>query len=281
MFKQIIRQGNAQGVATNSIATAQIPATGTHFGIFLNFLAAAGTAISVADMKSEISNIIVRINGEQFIEGTPTFLLDLQKYYGDAIGAGNVAGILPIYWAMPHLPTDRERNVFALGMEDVDQYVVEIHCGTLVNVSSVRIFTETAPLKRRMGQHRRIVKFPQSFATTGEQELTDLPLYGPDAAYLALHIEDNAGTFQDVTVKIGNNAVYDHVITALESVLAERDFRTVQTGYYHVDFARSRDLAGMLPMSAVKDFRQLITWITAAPTTYNIYAEVLRGLNVK
>jgi len=277
-FKQIIKQPNLRGIAAGAVATGEVPTNGIHHTTFLRCLTAAGVPLTRAQIIADIGNIVVRINGEQIIEATATMLLDLQKYYGDALGAGNVDGIIPIPWAQPHLATDAERSVFAIGMDGVDQFAIDVSVTGVVQLSSIEVLSEVEPGSRVMGQHVRITKFPQSFATTGLQEISSLPKE-PRTAYKALHIEAGAGTFDKVTIKLGGNNIFEDIDPELNQVLLEKMKRTPQTGYFHADFARSNDLAGFLAMANVQDFRQQITWITLAPGTFNIYAERIFGLN--
>lgn len=280
MFKQLKKQPNISGMASDATGTGEIPTTGTLYAIYLRF------DDDSTDVKSEINNIVVRLDGEEVVNATPTFLFDLQKYYGDAIGDGNKSTantecILPIYFTRPYLPSDSERSLFALGLADVDSVVVDIVCGTLVNVSSCEVFASMTPENRNLGQHIRIHKFPQNYATTGTQEITTLPKGGASVGYLAMHIEDNTGTIQQVSVKKGGYAIHDQVRDLLHQAELSHNFRTRQTGYYHADFSQSRDLRGFIPMAGVKDWRQEIVWITAAPNNYNIYTERIFGLNIK
>lgn len=283
MYKQIIKQPNIRGIAAGAIATGEIPTVGTHYATYLRCLSAAGVALTRAQMIADIGNIIVRINGVQIVEATATFLLDLQKYYGDQIGAGNVDGIIPIPWARPHLATDQERSVFALGMADVSSFTIDVNVTAVAVLASIEVFSEVTPEVRRLGQHIRINKFPQSFATTGLQEITTLPKEGNDVGYLALHVDEPVGVVDKLTVKLGSNNIFEEVAAGLNQVLLEKTLRNPQTGYFHVDFARSNDLSGLIPMAGVQDFRQQITWNTAAgaPGNFNIYTERVFGLNVK
>lgn len=274
MFKQIIKQSSLAGMGTGLTATGRIPTNGTLYEIWLKF---DGT---VAQTKSELSNIVVRADGEELINATPTFLLDLEKYYGDCEDAGNVAGLIPLRFYRPHLPTDSERSLYGLGLSNIDQLTVDVECGTLSAISACQMWAIMTPEQRVMGQHVRIHKFPNSFATTGEQEVSELPKGLASQGYLSIHIEDNAGTIDDVTVKKGGYSIFDKVPADINNSILKHHHRTRQTGYYHVDFSVSDDLQGFIPMANVKDWRLTITWSSAAPTTYNIYTERIFGLNV-
>lgn len=281
MLTQLIKQPSVRGIAAGAVATVEIPTTGTHHALYLRCLTSAGVALTRAQILADIGNIILRINGETIMECDVQLFLDLQKYYGDADGAGNVDGIIPIYFTRPHLATFSERIVTALGMSNVQSFTVDVVVDAVAQLSSIEVISEVDATKRVLGQHMRIAKHPNSFATTGLQEISTLPRYGNDVAYCALHIEKNAGTFEKVTVKLGGNAIFEDIDPNLNQVLLEKNRRTPQTGYFHVDFAKNNDFLSLLPMAGVQDFRQQITWKTAAPTTFNIYSETLHGLNVK
>lgn len=280
MMTQLIKQANATGITASSVATVKIPTTGTHYALFLRPLSSGGADVSVANMKTAIGNMVLRINGEPIIEMTATFALDLQKYYGDAIGADNVAGIIPIFFAPYYLPNLLERQVYALGMRGVQTFTLDMNILSTANMASIDVFSEVTPEDRPLGQHIRIKKYPQNFSTTGDQEISTLPLEGPSVAYKALHIEAGSGTFVRVTVKVANYSIFDQVPLSLNQVLLERSGRNPQTGYYHVAFDKNNDLTSFLPMKGVQDFRQVINWTSAAPGNFNIYAEEIFGLNV-
>ena len=74
MFKQLKKMPNMTGMANNSVATGHIPTTGTLYEILLRI---DGTR---AEIISEITGqIIIRANGEELVNASPTMLLDLEK----------------------------------------------------------------------------------------------------------------------------------------------------------------------------------------------------------
>lgn len=280
MFRQIIKQPSVRGIAAGAVATAEIPTNGTHYGTYLRMLTAASVELTRAQILADVSNVIVRVNGVIVVEATTTFLLDLQKYYGDSKNAGNIDGIVPIWWEKDWLPSEKEQGIFALGTADIDSFTVDLTIVAVAQLSSCEVYSEVTPERRRLGQHIRINKFPNSFATTGLQEIATLPKEGADCGYVALHIEKNAGTFSLVTVKLGGNNIFENIAPKLNQVLLNKKGRSPQAAYFHVDFARSNDLTGFLPMAGVQDFRVQITWSVAAPTTFNVFREAIFGLNV-
>lgn len=283
MYRQIIKQPSVRGIAAGAVATVEIPTNGTHYATYLRCISAANPPVGLtrAQLIADISNIVVRLNGTIVVDATVTFLLDLQLYYGACKVANFVNGIVPIWWEKDWLPNEAEQKVFAIGTNNVDSFTVDVTILGVAVLSQIEVYSEVTPEKRNIGQHIRINKFPNSFATTGVQEISTLPKEGADCGYVALHIEANLGTFQYVTVKLGGYNIFENVSPGLNQVLLNKKGRTPQAGYYHVDFARSNDLSGFLPMAGVQDFRQQITWITAAPTTFNVFREAIFGLSVK
>jgi hypothetical protein len=282
MLTQIKRQPSMLGIAAGSKAAVNVPTTGTHYALFLECLSAAGVGLSRAEILADVGDIVVRIDGTEIVTASAQFLLDLQKYYGDAVGANFVAGYIPIYFAPQWLPSFAERSVYALGTNNIGVISVEVNITAVAVLSAINVYSEVTPELRPLGQHIRIRRFPQVFGSTGEQEITTLPKEGNSVAYKALHIEvPGATTVTSATVKIGGNAIFDQVKPGLNTAMLAKELRVVQNDYYHIDFAKNRDLTSFLPMAGVQDFRQSIVWATAAPTNYNIYAEQIWGLNIK
>lgn len=283
MYTQIKKQPSLMGIAANAVATAQIPTSGSHYALFLECFDSAGTtATTVANMKAQIGSIVFRIDGTAIWDVTATFLLALQKYYGDAMVAGNVNGYIPIYFAPISFQNWVERSVFAIGTNNVGVMTLEVTCAaTITNFGVGNVYSEVSTEVRNVGQHIRVKKFPQSFASTGIQEISSLPRENAAVGYRALHIEmPGTAVISEATVKLGGNAIFDQVKAAFNGVLLAKNYRIAQTGFYHIDFGMNNDLNAFLPMAGVQDFRQILTWITAAPSAFNVYAEQIWGLNV-
>jgi len=284
MLTQIKRQPSMLGILAGATAAINVPTTGTHYALFLECLGAGGVPLNRVQMINDIGNITVRIDGTEIYTVTATFLLDLQLYYGTSIGAGNINGYIPIYFAPMWLNSFAERSVFALGTSNVGVISVEANLNAgMATLTNLNVYSEVTPEIRPLGQHIRILRYPQVFGVAaGVQEITTLPKQNNSVAYKALHIETpGASIITQATVQLGGNAIFDQVPAALDVILLAKEFRTVQALYYHIDFAKNRDLTSFLPMAGVQDFRQNLTWAVAAPNNYNIYAEQIWGLNTK
>ncbi len=284
MLTQIIRQASFLGVAQNNSATARIPTTATFYAAYLYFKKGDGTATSIANIKTYIGDITVYHDGDQIMLGTATFFLDMQKYYFDAVtgGAANVAGVIPIPFAPYHFKNFAERQVFAVGTKNIQNMTINVNINNvaITNLGSIDIFTEQDPSVRSRGQYIRIKRYPQAFGGTGEHEVPNLPLEGPNVAYKCLHIElgSNPGVSDYVTFKVGGNNIYDRVVNAINTVYSNFCLRTPQAAYTYVDFGKNNTIITYLPMQGLSDIRLVTDW-TTTPTTYNVYAEEVFGLS--
>lgn len=275
MLSQLIKQSSFVGVSNGNVANTRIPPSGTKYAIYILPKQANGDATAIADIKANLGNMVVKLNGEQIIEMTATFALDLQKYYGDQKNAGNVDGVVPIFLAPDYLPTFSERSVYAIGMEGITSFTVDINITGVTNMSFIDVITEETPEKRVVGQHIRIRKTNLNHPSASEQEITQLPLLGPTAAYKAIHLQN--ANISKVTCKTGNYAFYDQIENRLNNTLLQRSGRKNQTGYFHISFDRNNDLTSMLPMAGIQDFRVYPTF-TVAPNSYFAYSEEIHGL---
>lgn len=278
-FRQIKKQPNMTGISSGSLATGSIPTSGLHRATYLRCLNSSGVALTRTQIEADIGDITVRINGEIILEASVDLLFDLQRYYGDKNGAGNVDGIVPIFWGLPYFKTDLERSVYDLGMANVRSFTVEAKIDGVAALSTIEILSEVENTSRILGAHRRITKFPRNFSSTGVQELSDLPKDDQNTGYIAMHVEESAGRIDQVTLKRNTTDIINELDAKLNQVLLEDSGRTPQAGYFHIDMARSNDIAGIIRMG-VLDWRQEFTWNASAgaPGNYNLYIERIFGL---
>ncbi len=274
---------DATGVAANSQATMVVPSIGTFYESRFEFLTAADAAVSVANIKSSVTAIKTRVDGDLILDATPTFLFDRQKYYTDKIGADNIAGVLPVDYAKTNITLPGERAQLALGTRGVDQIVHEFTLGTLAgSLAKISHTADVTVEDRPPGPHLRINQFPQTFGTTGVQEVVTLPKE-PGTGYTNIHIYSTAGTVVDVTLIVDGNEILDAVKLFTQQSRLERYGRNPQANYYHIDFGLMDELLGFLPMNrndgrVVQDLRLKINW-SVSPSNYTIFTERVYNLN--
>ena len=72
--------------------------------------------------------------------------------------------------------------------------------------------------------------------------------------------------------------IYPEMVLALHNQLLANSGRTIQTGWYHVDFSLTNDPTGYLPLEPLTTLRADINWATNAPLSFPILCEEVRGL---
>lgn len=269
------------GVAAGSLASARVLSRGNIHALWLRCLTGAGVELTRAQILADLSDIEVKIDGVPFISVDATFLLDRQKYYGDSIGAGNDDGMIPIFFTYPHLPTFAQRAVTALGTNDVSSITITAKCSNpLAQLSRIELYTEVDDLPiRNVGQHIRIHKFTRNFASTGLQDISDLPYEDQNViGYIAMHL--TLGTapaaIDKLTLKRNRRVVFEDLSVKQNAGVLKRTGRTPQTGYFHLDFAKQNDLASFLSVTGVTSLLVSPTWDAAgAPGNFNVYTERL------
>lgn len=285
-FTRTIKEANLTGIAANSRASGKVTPGGIHHGYMLYCQTSAGVALTRAEMLADISNIRLYVDGELKMDGDVTFFLDNQKYYGDFAGDGNLDGVIPLPWVRRNMASFQERSLYAIGMKnnpktgkDVSSITVECDIIGVAKLSTIELYVVKEEGERNMGQHITVGRNTQSFASTGDNEVSDIPKGGPTVGVLALHIrKPGSSTITKVTTKVNLTEIDDQVPNNVAKAgLAGRN-RIAQAAYYHVDYAKHDDIAGFIPMAGVTDFRQKITWATAAPNAYDIFVERVEGL---
>ena len=290
-FKNIKKLPDATGIAASALATSVVPSQGIYYDLLIGVLDSAGAAVSVANMKADITNLRALIDGETIIDAPAEVLLMLQNYYyakASATGDQNTAGQLPLFFARDFYSSQIEADVFGLGQGNVDSFTLELTCGasvaTAAHMSKAEVRGHRTEVSAPLGQHVRLQKFPQNFGSTGEEEITDLPRE-PNVGVLAYHIfyDDSTTDLLDVTV-IRNSSELIKVRKEDNNTIQEKAGRTPQynaagNSIFTIDFALSNDLSGYFDMKGVEDLRLKLNWATAAPANYTVYREAVFGLN--
>ena len=175
---------------------------------------------------------------------------------------------------------------YGLGTKGINNVSVVVNTATLTNCDGIKLHVEMDPrpsvLRNPDGTwnfHREIRKYSRSFSSAAEQELTDLPVIADDAAYRAIHIlEPGSSVITEYSLELNNATMFDRVSDEAMSAINENSHRTEQSGYFSVPFDRKNQPDDFLPMRGASNFFHKINWTVAAPNTYDIMADVVRGV---
>lgn len=277
MFTRIVKQGDMQNVAVNQTSIGRVTIRKNLHAVWLRFLTSAGVELTRAQIIADLSTELkVRLNGTVIWDGDVTLALDLQKYYGDSISAGNVDGMVPIFFNRVNQVTAAERSVTALGPIGIDEITVEAKMGSsFAQLAKVEIYAEVDELApREIGRHVRVTKHPKTFGSTGAEQIVDLPYKDTFLeGIFAMHYRYSTGAIDNVSIT-RNGQIWHQTLSAKHAeALLKRGRRTPQSGYHHIDFERNNDLLSYLPVKGMNEFLVDNVWKTAAPNSYTIWIE--------
>lgn len=288
-FRAFEKFANVQSVVASGIGTALLPVAGTYYGLMAHCMDAGGVAISVANIIADITNVKITLDGVTVLEAPPTLLFKLydQQYAKD--GAAQRAGMLPILFSPDYLERTMDADIVAWGMKGIQAFQVEFTFGAAIgtanHISQIAIFAERISETRPLGTHRRLLKFARSFASSGQQEVTDLPFEGGEQVVTAAwHAQYNgaAAVINDFEVLVNNQLVIKHPPLGAQFRLEKSGRKWMVAGaaddLFSVPFDLTGDLKAYLPHQAVNDLRFRITW-SAAPSAYFLYRESYHGVN--
>jgi hypothetical protein len=274
-------------------ATTNLTRGGKHHFIFLA-CTLAGASVSIANIKTYITNVIVKANGQEKINLSSTDLFMLQSYYGTILGFPPTAGVLVIPLVPYDLESYAERSYFAWGTDLLDSFTLELKLAASVGtyIDTITPFSDVEFMDKpaTLGRHICINTLSRSFASYGvEENIADLPTGSGD--YRALHIFKGAGyVAADQGAKITSVKVeYDHAVWINDELLVVTEVnalsaqRTPVAGYHHVDFGLKKTIADFVPMPPKFNFSVKPFWGTAgtspaAPGAYRIIAETIQGV---
>jgi len=217
-------------VTANSKATLNCPVGNTYEKIMFEY---SGTTFD----RTHMSNISVLLNGKEIQRFTDMTEVD---FLNDFYGRSDTAGFITLYFNRPEMDNLGMRRVTGLGTSDVQSLTIEmdISASAVAPVLSAHaILREPEPL----GLITKIKRFPVTFATSGKQDIDNLPL---GARIAAIHLKKP--DVSAVEVEIDSVKVYD-VSKAIGEALQKENGRIPQTATAtHIDFMLDNDMAQAL-----------------------------------
>lgn len=288
-FHLLEKFADVSPVAASGQATADLPQAGTYHAFFLHCLD-GGAAVSKANIIDNLTNIKLTLDGVNVLTGDAAFFFDLYEQHYAKRDITIPAGCLPIMLSPQYLDNADEAQVLGYGMADAGVMQLELtfssNVGTVGHTDQIQVFAERVAETRPLGVHKRILKFERSFASTGEQEITDLPIEPANAkiATLAYHIQyaGQTATISNIEVIANNQVVMQGPPLIFQTMLEKAGRKYMVTGaaddLMTIPFDLFNNLKGYLPHKDLNDFRLKITWATAAPSAYTIYRESIHGI---
>jgi len=287
MIPVIKQEATKSGMGAGDKVTIDLTAAGVHHALFLDFRKAAAATMTEAEIIADVGKILIKVDGEPKIEMLASEAIDLCKYYRDKDGANTMVSVLPIWFTRYNFNELSDRALIAYGMADVRSFTAEIDITAVATLASITPRSYIEPDNtRKLGKHLCIRRLTDYFNALGVQQIDKKLPYGQaDVGMFAIHFGKGAGagTFKSVTVKASagqgvDSDIYPEMLKALHDQLLKDCGRTIQAGWYHVDFALTNHPAGYLPIGPLTNLRADIEWATNAPLSFPILCEEVRGL---
>jgi len=274
-------------VAGAGLQTVDFNVGGVIHAFGFDFRKAAAALMTEAEIEADVGNILIKIDGEPKIEMTAAQAIDFWRYYNAQHGALTVSSVIMIWTnGMGKFNRVIDRSALAWGTKGIRSISAEITVSAVATLATIDPFMLVEPdPDRTLGRHLCIRKLADYFGSTGIQQIDKkLPFGNPDINMQAIHFGAGAGTFVDVTIKASSgrgvdNEIYPELKLAQHNQILHDVGRTPQTGWFHVDFNLINDPVGGIPLGPLTNLRADIEWVTAAPLSFPILCEEVRGLN--
>lgn len=245
-------------VTAGATATLNMPLGLSYHQVLIDY-----SGVTLAQMK----NIRFEINGkvvQKWKDGDR--LNKMNKHYGRGDAT---ASVLPIWLTRTEMDSLAEQRVFAFGTSDVQTLTLLIDidgAAAAPKLTAHAIKGNQSPL----GIITKIKTFPVSFATSGEQEIDNLPL--PQTARIAaIHL------FSDKVSRCELEMNGQKVFEADKALVAkiQTDYgRTPQsTEKLTLDFMLEGDMSQALVLAGIQDFR--LRPLLDAPGSIDVVVEYL------
>lgn len=253
-----------KALTTGQIATLQIPVNGKIQSLGLIFYTSGGAPVTEAQIRAEIGNINLRLNGRDIINAPVTMLLDLYEAYGTRVGVPTaVAGTVELNIGRLIFLDPFIRNAVGFGTADVSSIQVQVTAGTLSAIASVKAVSQRLPVNENLGTYCKFINYPQSFNTTGDVTVDTLPR-DANSSYLAVMTDDGAsGTITFGEVRVNSLSITDKLDSALNALFTSNKGLIQPSGYYMYNF-NDGQINSNIPMLGVTDLR-FITTFSVAP----------------
>lgn len=260
-----------RAMTSNQQATLQIPAYGKIASLALLFTTGAGAPVTEAQIRAEIGNIRLTINGRDVVNASAVQLLDLYESLGSKAGApAGINGVVELNIGRLLYVDPVARDLFAFGTMDVSTIQVQVTAGTLVNVAAVQAISERINVNAPLGTYASFINYTQSFNSTGDHTVDTMPR-DANSGYIAAVIDDGAsGTITFGEVRLNSATIRERLQSNVNALFTSNKGYVQPAGYYTHFFADGA-LGGVLPMTGVTDLR-FITTFSVAPGAggYNI-----------
>ena len=283
----LVKEADLPNIGQNKLATMEIGTKFNHHGLCLDFTKAAGASMSEAEIIADVEYVSVALKVKdgpsiRLLKDIPAEVIFdiLNKYREQTRSSYTYAGVLYIPWTREDLGLLVDPNALVIGMANIEHYTLHVKFKDVVPTTvKVGVLPEVDKGPARpLGEYIAFERWERMFASTGVENVTQLPYGIANTALLGYHIDLGAtGVITDVEVRFDGELLHDPLNDAQNKLLLHRARRTPVAGYWHVDFNRK---GSALPIGVAKSFRQKFNW-SVKPDNYDVYTETVCNLGSK
>jgi hypothetical protein len=245
-MRKTVKMPSMSNVGPGQTATLNCPVGLTYDLISLEYSGkkADGTTDITLD---DLQNIEVRVNGKTIQHYKNGAELDrINQYHG----RGAAAGVLNLFFVRPEMNDVKDQRITALGTVDVQTLTVQVDVeATLSSIQLSAYAVQSEP--QILGAITKVKAFPVSFATSGQQEIDNLPRSGAMIGVVHLFKSD----ISNVEMEVNGIKVFDGSKLISEEVQKRYKKIPQSADATHIDFMLEGDPAQALETSAIKDMR--------------------------
>lgn len=266
-------------MSSNGIATLNIPRGGKLHSIALRFTTAAGADATEAQIRAEIGQVRLTLNGKDLVNAPIGKILDLYEALGQNVNdASAIAGVVELNLGKLIYTDPAVRDLFGLGTADVTSIQISVTAGTLSQIANVQAFTSREAKEENLGMYFKFINYAVSFNAATDHTLDTLPR-DPDSSYVAVLCDMGAsGVLATGEVRVNGVTFKERIPRSINALSLSNDRMAQPSGYYVYAFTDG-NLKSRLPMVGVNDLR-LINGFTTAPGASGYNASVLTVVNL-
>lgn len=257
-------------LATGNVATIQVPPNMLDIqSCALIFYTAAGAPAAEADIRGEISNIRVAVNGIDVVNAPPAALLNAYETLSTRVGVpasgGSVDGTIELNVGRLLFVDPDARSFCKWGMLGVNSVQITVQAGTLLNIASVKCVTQRSGTATPLDNYVEFLTQNVSFNSTGDNVLDTLPR-NLDAAALLINVNPGASGViaRSGIVLNGTVTITDQLTdTRINGLFCSNKGFAQPSGYFsHI--LTDGTVGSNLPFRGISDYR-LVTNFSTAP----------------
>ena len=253
-LKRVI-QIQSKPVSASATVSWDIPAFGTLDEIFLEFRN-NNTPATAANIVSSIDRLLFSVNGETVHQCKISQLYDVYRMAGNNVNQyATGQNVLPLNVGRYLFENKALRDNFSFGNDGINSISLQIFCsGTItgvtdINVTGIRRMIDT----KYQGSFIKLVNYPQSFASTGTDDVDTLPRNNADAVVNVI-VDAGGGTISGMECVANGQNIIDPVSTEVLNAITSARNMAPLTGAVILPIADGQGRS-VMPLQGITEFR--------------------------